>query len=299
MKPMNSIYRGAFALLGAFALAGAMPTVAVAQGVVVNGNPVCTDAPNLTLTPAGTVTMTCTAVSTNPNGPPACTVGNVNVATAGTGTVTASCTPAATSYTWATTDTTPGPFPSPVPTGSSWSIQFPTAGTFHYAMQASNANGVGNVVNFAVSVADAGACGGLLSSATWSALTVNSGLATVPQNSYYSFKLPVFPTAGKTEIFNAINSSNPGVAPLPTEFTVSACPGDFTNFVPSCKVYGTPDNGAITLSARMYAPGTSILGGCGLRTGIQYYLNVRNVDSSNVNACPVGQCSLIVQHHGS
>ena len=109
--------------------------------------------------------------------------------------------------------------------------------------------------------------------------------------------LPIFPTAAKQEIFQAIQASNPGAVPLPGEFVISSCPGDFTNVVGSCKVYANVDGGTLKLTARTYAPpGLNI--GCSLTTGTQYYLNVRNVDTNNVNACPGSQCSMIIQHHG-
>jgi hypothetical protein len=257
--------------------------------------------------PAGNLNFpNCTASTTGGGGggvptvAPTCTNSTITVDAdlAVNRTITASCTGVAIDgYGWQPVSA--APFPQAAPTTVSFSAgPFTTAGdTFTYNVAAHNAIGFGASAIVTVNVVAPGVCGANQASATWTGLTVNSGLATVPQNSYYAFKLPLFPTASKSENFNAINAPNPGAVPLPTEFTISTCPGDFTNFLPSCKAYGAPDNSSIGLSARTY-PATGATFGCALRVGVQYYLNVRNVDSSNVNACPLGQCSLIVQHHG-
>lgn len=125
---------------------------------------------------------------------------------------------------------------------------------------------------------------------TFASTTVDSALTSIASSGVASYKLPVWTAAGKSQIFNGVNSANPGVAGLTAQFSVSTCPGDFDSVPAACKVTGSPENGAIQLSTRsVAAPSTA---GCALVTGQQYYFNVRNLN------CTAGVCSEIVQMHG-
>src|SRR6185503_7082019 len=169
MNPMNSIRHGALALVGALALTSAVPTVAVAQGVALNGTQVCTDAPNMTITPAGVLQVTCTPVVVNNSLPPNCSIPLTAATTGVAATITAVCNPAATSWTWAgTVPPSGGTFPN----AASIVVTFPVAGTYQYAVQGTNANGQGNTATATITVTDAGQAGNCASFPAASLTTV-------------------------------------------------------------------------------------------------------------------------------
>ena len=289
MNPMNSIRRSALALLGALALGSAVPTVAMAQGVTVNGTQLCVDAPNMTITPSGTMTVTCTPVSTNPSNPPNCSIPQTSATTGVVTTISAVCNPAATSYAWAGSVAPTGGFTSV----ASFQVTFPTAGTYQYAVQGTNANGAGNTATATITVTDPGQPGNCASfpaaasTTTWATTGQQNTTVTFVAEGYATFKLPLFTSASSAlgtiglKAFSAVNYISPGKTSdgntLRAQFAVSTCPGDFTSSaIPAkCTATGTPENQAIQLLFKSYATPT---GYCTLVPGTQYYLNVKNLN---------------------
>jgi len=297
MNPMNSIRHGALALVGALALTSAVPTVAVAQGVALNGTQVCTDAPNMTITPAGVLQVTCTPVVVNNSLPPNCSIPLTAATTGVAATITAVCNPAATSWTWAgTVPPSGGTFPN----AASIVVTFPVAGTYQYAVQGTNANGQGNTATATITVTDAGQAGNCASfpaaslTTVWPTTGQQNTTVTFPSEGYAAFKLPLFTSATSSlgtlglKAFSAVNYISPGKTndnnTLRTTFAVSTCPGDFTSSaIPAkCTATGTPENQAIQLLFKSYATPTSY---CTLVPGTQYYLNVKNLNCLGGTSC--------------
>src|SRR6185312_4970218 len=281
----------------------AQQTVKVGGG---GGTVVCSGDLTMQVDPAGNLTFpNCTSSSGGGGGnptAPVCTnvVQTVNADAVATPTISSSCSNGGApidAYGWVAP--AGAPFPASAVGTSSFTAGFPTAGTsFVYSVQAHNSVGLSNIATVTVNVVAPGACGTAQPTAIWTSQTLNLSAQpqlNIPAGSWASYKLPIFPTAGKSERFNATQAGNPGTVPLPTEFVISTCPGDFTNIQAQCKAYGDPQAN-LTLVARTATAPTQL--GCSIATGTQYYLNIRNVDTNNVNSCTRDSCGIIIQHHG-
>src|SRR5689334_14099013 len=123
----------AAAALSALAAATALMAPAVHAGsVTVNGTATCSDAPTISMTPAGDLTLTCTPVGGGGSTtPPVCSVvpsGTQNVTQGGQLTLSASCNPAATSWSWTSTGLG-APAMGVTPSAT---LTFTNSGTFGY-----------------------------------------------------------------------------------------------------------------------------------------------------------------------
>src|SRR5450631_2137535 len=138
MKSIHSSIRVAAAAIAAVA-AMAVPALSHAGSVTLNSAQVCIDAPNLSMDPAGNLTISCTAPTSGGTPPPIvapnCTVASPTITVGGVATLSASCTGGVpTTFAWAAGSGSPA-----VPTGTlggSISITFAAAGTYGYSLDA-------------------------------------------------------------------------------------------------------------------------------------------------------------------
>lgn len=279
-----SLWLGCTALVAG---AVSLPGFAQQQVTVVGGSATCTGSPNLTVDPSGNLNFSnCTLNSSNPNLPPTCSLPVAIAATTGVQTtITASCSPAPTTFTWAGTVAPTGGFPN----AASFPITFATAGTYQYAVQGTNANGVGNTASTTVTVSDPGQGGNCATfpaaalNVTWAGTGAQNTNVNFAGAGYAAFKLPLFTAGLGFRAFSAVNNSTPGVTTggtLRAQFSVSTCPGDFTTNPANCRTTGTPENAAIQLLFKNSATPTSY---CTLTPGTQYYLNVQNLNCASTN----------------
>jgi len=268
------------------------------QVTVVGGTATCSGSPNMTVDPAGNLNFTnCTLNTGAPTTAPVCTLANVAATTGVPATITASCIPAATTYVWAGSVAPSGGFPT---NSGSIQVTFPTAGTYQYAVQGTNAIGTGNTASANVTVTDPGQGGNCASfpaaasTTVWATTGQQNTTVTFVAEGYATFKLPLFTSASSAlgtiglRAFSAVNYIVPGKTSdgntLRTTFAVSTCPGDFTSSaIPAkCTATGTPENQAIQLLFKPYATTT---GYCTLVPGTQYYLNVKYLNCAAGTNC--------------
>ena len=119
---------------------------------------------------------------------------------------------------------------------------------------------------------------------TSGAFTANgTKLISIDRGAKVSYALPIYQTAGRTLEILSIQStaSQPD---LTSEFSVSACPGDFDSVPAECKTWGTVNQSGTQLYAS--TNGNQLAGTCTVITNVQYYINVRNTQFDRVTpAC--------------
>jgi hypothetical protein len=290
-----SIRAALFALGVASALA--LPSISSAGQFVLNGAVTCTTLDGgANMDPQGNLNVTCTTTTTQPTTAPVCTI-SVNPATpiqAGqSAAISASCIPAATSYTWTSSAG------APTMVGSFQSLTFGTAGTYTYQVFGTNTIGPGQLSPVAtVTVTPPGPppVGGCTTTAVDGVVQPIYYQVSpfINKNSYISYQLPIYTSSGSMIEFTSVQSTSTQLS-LPTQFSISTCPGKF-DVAPACTVFGNAD------SMRMLATtGSSPLLGapCTLTSGQQYYFNVRNVKPDLTPSCNVTSCSLVLTFRGS
>lgn len=138
---------------------------------------------------------------------------------------------------------------------------------------------------------------------------------TVSRGGFVSYKLPIYSDANipaqmiGSRVFPGVlamnftgvnNNADGQTSPRwGAQFTIAACPGDFTG-VPNCTRWGVPDNGGIQLPVYPQTAIAATGNNCTVAFGVQYYLNIRFVNSDKVTpSCQNGTCTLIVNFNSS
>jgi hypothetical protein len=128
----------------------------------------------------------------------------------------------------------------------------------------------------------------------------SNDIPTIASGSSVSYTLPAYTDPGKIVQIQAVNNGNDGYTNpnWTVQFAISSCAGDFNPASAACTAVGTPQNGALTLTA---ITSTVAGGGCTLLTGQQYYVSARFINSDLVTpSCPSGKsCSLIINYHST
>ena len=302
---MNSNFRFSNLAGLVFGAVLAVPLAAQAQTsqqVKVGGTVVCSGDLTMQVDPAGNLNFPNCTASSSGGTPTAPVCSNsaisVNADATATPTITANCAnggAAITGYAWTAGTGSPALGNATTTVSTNTAGPFPTAGAgpFTYTVTATNSVGTSAAATITVSVVAPGVCGAAAATATWGSTIYNTATPSILKGSYVSYKLPLFPTAGKIVQFHGVNN-NAVIGNAVTEFVVGSCPGDFNN---ACKVAADPLNGALNLSAITVA--TASPSACRLVTGQQYYLNVRNTDTGGTNTCPYNNCSLIITMSGT
>jgi hypothetical protein len=298
MRPSNLSVRVAVAAIGALCGAIMIPSLSYAVGAVqVNGSPICASNTNMSMNPAGDISIVCTApgTTTTPTTPPVCTVSvsPVNITVGQTSNISAVCNPAATSYQWTMAST------APAVSNAGGAPSFPTAGTYYYQVTGSNGAGAGLISNmYPVVVAAATTApppppsGSCTTTATGAFADNGVKLVSIDRSGYVSYALPVYTAPSRTLEILSIQSTASAQS-LMGEFSISTCPGDYT--VPDmCKAFGSVNQSGMQLYA-VTSTG-QVTGACTLIYGTQYYLNARNVKSDRVTpSCTAQTCYMNIQ----
>jgi hypothetical protein len=286
MKSNYISIRAAVTAIGALCCATLLPSVAYAAGALsVNGSTVCASSTTMNLNPAGDIIVACTAPNSgNPTSPPSCTVSvsPASITAGSSASITAACNPAASSWLWSVTGG------GPAMSGPSASLTFPTAGTYVYTVTPSNTAGSGapaaGTVIVTAGTGTGGPPAGCTPIATSGGFQANgTKLIQIDRGAKVSYALPVYATAGRTLEILSIQSTA-SQSDLTSEFSVSACPGDFDTVPAECKTWGTVNQSGTQLYAS--TNGNQLAGTCTVITGVQYYINVRNTQFDRVTpAC--------------
>ena len=116
---------------------------------------------------------------------------------------------------------------------------------------------------------------------------------TISRGGSVAYAMPLYPDAGRTIELLSIQSTS-SQSDLTSEFSLSTCPGAFTNIPAECKTWGTVNQSGTQLMATTNA--TPVAGSCTLIIGTQYYVNVRNVAFDRVTpSCTPSVCYMILQ----
>jgi hypothetical protein len=312
MKRFEFMIRGAITALAAFGALAICPA-AQAQSVSVNSAPVCSSAPALTMDPSGNLSITCTPVSAGGGSTqvaPSCTVPSVSLTIAA----------GATTYPSATIGSACSG--NPVPTvqwtnidGAAGFTNLTGAavtggplgpGAYRFSITATN--GVGGAASASgtltiIAAATGGGGGGGTSGCPTTPVnavftgTFGTDNPGINVGSFASYALPQFTAANQSYLNFTAVESNRSISPLPIEYAVSPCVGDFTTTPAVCTKFGTSQSG---ISMYAFEGATSQTAGaavCVMQPNTQYYLNVRTVKVDGTNSCPTSTCFLYVQEH--
>ena len=309
----SSIRRAALALAAACGVT-AVP-IAQAAGTVssdVGGSQatLCSNYQGVTMSPAGDLQINgCVAASSSggPTAAPACTVtaNPTSVSTNGTSTISASCTQGPiTGYSWTIGNN------GPVISGASQTLQFPTNGSFTYAVQASNsAFGMGSVSSPATVTVSTPSSGGTPAGCPTYSQSVPMPVIGAQQQvsiAYNGQLAGLMPNMAQDGLTHTITVSPVQVVGQSTKLTVqlviSKCPGDFPNVITACSKWGTVYQGAMSISAYYMpaVPNPPSLSACQMEEGTQYYLNMRFIGYDSTNkvltgssyGCTSGTCMM-------